>query len=35
MEGAQSGEVGPRLLELHMATDDVDDIGTGDKFLDE
>jgi hypothetical protein len=35
MEGAQAGEVGPCLLELYVAADDVDDIGTCDKFLDE
>lgn len=34
MEGAQAHVVGTAFLQLHVATDDVDDIGAGDQLLD-
>src|SRR5690349_18822309 len=35
MEWAEAHEIGTRLLELDVATDDLDDVGACDQFLDE
>ena len=35
MERAQAHEIGAALFELHVAADDVDDIGSCEQLLDE